>query len=75
MKLEIKDSGAIVGTYLLCLQKCFFGSSPKIDKSFSIAQWGIVGIHQKSLLQAAQADVVGIIWDMQAIESGRQRLE
>jgi len=55
VKLEIKALRAIVGICPLCLQKCFLGLSPKIDKSFSIAQWGIVGMRQKSLLRAAQA--------------------
>ena len=57
MKLEIKGLGVVVRTYLLCLQKCFFGLSQKMEKSFSIAQWGIVGMRWKSLLQVAQAEL------------------
>jgi len=49
--------GVLVGTYLLCLRKCFFGLSQEMEKSISIAQWGIVGIHQKSLPQAAPAEL------------------
>lgn len=49
--------GALVGTYPLCLLKCFFGLSQEMEKSLSIAQWGIVGMHQKSLPQAALAEL------------------
>ncbi len=49
--------GALVGIYLLCLRKCFFGLSLDMVKSFSIAQWGIVGMHQKSLPQVALAEL------------------
>jgi hypothetical protein len=57
VKLEIKITGALVGTYLLCLRKSFFGLSQEMEKFFSIAQWGIVGMHQKSLPQAALAEL------------------
>jgi hypothetical protein len=57
VKLEIKIMEALVGTYLLCLRKCFFGLSQEMEKSFSIVRWGIVGMHQKSLPQAALAEL------------------